>query len=73
MQSVYDLHSHTTASDGSLSPTALVAHVANCGVQVLAVTDHDVTSGLLEAKTAASANNISLVPGIEISVTDVFE
>ena len=69
MQSVYDLHSHTTASDGSLTPTALVQHAAGCGVQVLAVTDHDVTSGLTEAKTAATVNNISLVPGIEISVT----
>ena len=69
MQAVYDLHSHTTASDGSLSPTALVEHAAGCGVQVLAVTDHDVTSGLTEAKTAAEANNINLVPGIEISVT----
>ena len=69
MQSVYDLHSHTTASDGSLSPTALVEHAAGCGVQVLAVTDHDVTSGLTEAKAAAVVNNIGLVPGIEISVT----
>jgi predicted metal-dependent phosphoesterase TrpH len=69
MLAVYDLHSHTTASDGSLSPTALVEHAAACGVQVLAVTDHDVTCGLLEANTAAAANNIKLVPGIEISVT----
>jgi predicted metal-dependent phosphoesterase TrpH len=69
MQSVYDLHSHTTASDGSLSPTALVEHAAQCGVQVLAVTDHDVTAGLEEAQAAAAANNICLVPGIEISVT----
>lgn len=69
MQDVYDLHAHTTASDGSLSPTALVEHAARCGVHVLAVTDHDATAGLEEAQVAAEMNNINLVPGIEISVT----
>ena len=69
MQSVYDLHSHTTASDGSLSPTALVEHAARCGIEVLAVTDHDATAGLAEATLAAQTNNILLIPGIEISVT----
>lgn len=69
MPAVHDLHSHTTASDGSLSPTALVAHAARCGVRVLAVTDHDVTAGLAEAATAANQNNLYIVPGIEISVS----
>ncbi len=69
MQSVHDLHSHTTASDGTLSPSALVEHAAQCGVTVLAVTDHDVTSGLAEAQTAATRHDIDFVPGIEISVT----
>lgn len=69
MPSVYDLHAHTTASDGSLSPTALVDHAASCGVQVLAVTDHDVTSGLSEASMAATVQQMRFVPGIEISVT----
>lgn len=69
MQSVYDLHAHTTASDGSLTPTALVEHAANCGINVLAVTDHDATAGLSEAMSAARQNSISLVPGIELSVT----
>jgi predicted metal-dependent phosphoesterase TrpH len=69
MQSNYDLHSHTTASDGSLSPSALVEHAARCGIHVLAVTDHDATTGLAEAKAAAQLNNVALVPGIEISVT----
>lgn len=65
----YDLHSHTTASDGSLSPQALVEHAKRCGVDVLAVTDHDVTTGLSDAARAASANQLLFVPGIEISVT----
>ena len=65
----YDLHSHTTASDGSLSPTELVAYAQSCGIHVLAVTDHDITNGLDEAANAASEHDIQLVPGIEISVT----
>lgn len=69
MQANYDLHSHTTASDGSLSPTALVEHAARCDIHVLAVTDHDATGGLAEAKAAAELHNVTLVPGIEISVT----
>lgn len=69
MQVIHDLHSHTTASDGSLTPTALVEHAARCGVNVLAVTDHDVTAGLAEAQQAASVQGLRLVPGIEISVT----
>jgi predicted metal-dependent phosphoesterase TrpH len=69
MQSVYDLHAHTTASDGTMTPTALVEHAARCGIHVLAVTDHDVTAGLAEAKAAAATHAIDLVPGIEISVT----
>lgn len=69
MQVHYDLHSHTTASDGSLTPTELVRHAHACGIQVLAVTDHDVTEGLAEAAQAAQALGIQLVPGVEISVS----
>jgi predicted metal-dependent phosphoesterase TrpH len=65
----YDLHSHTTASDGSLTPTELVAHARSCGVDCLAVTDHDNTDGLTEAHQAAAAHGLSLVTGIEISVS----
>jgi 3',5'-nucleoside bisphosphate phosphatase len=65
----YDLHSHSTASDGTLAPSALVALAADAGVQVLALTDHDTTAGLDEAADAAIASGISLVPGVEISVT----
>jgi len=69
MRTNYDLHSHTTASDGSLSPAELVMHAHKCGVGVLAVTDHDVTAGLDEAARAAGELGMDFVPGIEISVT----
>ena len=65
----YDLHSHSTASDGTLPPRALIerAHVA--GVDVLALTDHDSTEGVSEAARAAAELGLTLIPGVEISVT----
>lgn len=62
-----DLHSHTTASDGQYPPHEQVALAAKAGVTVLAVTDHDTVAGLAECAQAASALNVRLVPGIEIS------
>lgn len=62
-----DLHCHTTASDGGLSPTELVARAASLGIEVLAITDHDTTQGLAEAYEAALRHQITLVPGVEIS------
>jgi predicted metal-dependent phosphoesterase TrpH len=63
-----DLHSHTTASDGTLRPGALVAEAARRGVRVLAVTDHDTTDGLAEAIEAAKRYPpLTIVPGIEIN------
>lgn len=64
-----DLHTHSTASDGTLTPTALVERAADCGVEMLALTDHDTTDGLGEARAAAVAQGIQLIPGVEISVT----
>ncbi len=69
MSKVYDLHSHTRASDGEFSPSQLVAHAAAQGVDVLALTDHDTTDGLAEAATEAQARGLTLVPGVEVSVT----
>jgi len=66
---VYDLHTHTVYSDGALAPSELVARAAANGVQVLALTDHDVTDGVPEAQAAAQQAGITLVPGVEISVT----
>lgn len=65
----YDLHSHSIVSDGSLSPEDLVSRAVDQGVNVLALTDHDVTGGLDAAREAAKFHNIRLIPGVEISVT----
>jgi predicted metal-dependent phosphoesterase TrpH len=62
-----DLHSHTTASDGALSPRELVKLAAKHGVRVLAVTDHDSVSGLPEAMEEAARHGIEIVPGLEIN------
>lgn len=64
-----DLHSHSNVSDGLLSPAELVAHATAHGVRVLALTDHDDIDGLAEARLAADAHGITLVNGVEISVT----
>ncbi len=64
----YDLHSHSSASDGSLSPTELVQYAQQHDVDVLALTDHDITSGIAEAKQAADALDLSIIAGVEISV-----
>lgn len=69
MQTVYDLHTHSTASDGTLSPSALVGRARACGVHVLALTDHDTTAGIDEARRAAGSAPLALVAGVEISVT----
>lgn len=65
----YDLHTHSTASDGSLSPTELVSRAAEKGVSHLALTDHDGTEGINEAQRAAEENGIELIPGVEVSVS----
>lgn len=67
--SCYDLHSHSWVSDGTLSPTALVQRAAAGGVDVLALTDHDDTAGCAEAQAAAAECDLTLLPGVEISVT----
>jgi len=66
---LYDLHSHSTASDGTLKPSELVQKASLQGVDVLALTDHDTTAGILEAREAADACNLRLIEGVEISVT----
>jgi hypothetical protein len=64
-----DLHTHSTASDGTLSPASLMQHAAARGVSVVALTDHDTTAGLDEARAAAAQVGIRLITGVEISVT----
>ena len=65
----YDLHCHSTCSDGLLAPAAVVARAASRGVDVLALTDHDEVSGLAEAREAAAVAGIGFVCGAELSVT----
>lgn len=62
-----DLHTHSTASDGTESPRDVVASARAAGLDVLALTDHDTTSGWQEATEAALRGGVSLVRGIEIS------
>jgi len=64
-----DLHCHSTASDGLLAPKDVVARAAANGVGILALTDHDDTSGLAEARAEAQARGLRLVDGVEVSVT----
>jgi predicted metal-dependent phosphoesterase TrpH len=65
----YDLHTHSTASDGAYEPAELVRHAAAAGIEVLALTDHDSTAGLDQADLAADEVGIRLIRGVEISVT----
>lgn len=65
----YDLHTHSTASDGVYTPAELVARAASAGIKVLALTDHDTTAGLAEAEAAARETGIRLISGVEISTT----
>src|SRR5512132_2657481 len=65
---VIDLHAHTTASDGSLTPTELVALARERGLRALGVTDHDTVGGLEEALAAGGDAGVEVVPGIELSV-----
>ena len=65
-----DLHTHTTASDGTLSPSELVRAAADVGIEYLGIADHDTTNGLAEA--LAEAENVSgliVIPGVELSGT----
>jgi len=62
-----DLHTHSSASDGTDTPAALVREAAAAGLDVVALTDHDAMSGWGEAREAADEVGITLVPGLEIS------
>ena len=65
----YDLHCHSTISDGTLTPTELAARAAERGVKVLALTDHDDVDGLNEARAAAALHGMTFINGVEISVS----
>ncbi|MGL5001591.1 MAG: PHP domain-containing protein, partial [Casimicrobium sp.] len=62
-----DLHVHTSASDGAWNATEVVTVAAQRNVDVLAITDHDCTDSLTEARSAAKRLNLQLVSGVELS------
>src|SRR5512134_638147 len=64
-----DLHCHSTVSDGLLEPAALVRHAARQGVGMMALTDHDDVDGLDAARAEAGGLGVTVVPGVEVSVT----
>jgi predicted metal-dependent phosphoesterase TrpH len=65
-----DLHLHTTASDGRLTPRELVAAAAAAGVTVMAVTDHDTVAGCAEVRAEAQRHGIDAVTGIEMTAVE---
>ena len=65
-----DLHLHTTASDGRCSPAELVARVAQAGITVMAVSDHDTVAAVDEVRTIAAPRGIRSITGIEITAVE---
>jgi predicted metal-dependent phosphoesterase TrpH len=64
-----DLHTHSSASDGDLSPEALIQKAAAAGLSAIALTDHDTINGLVNARNEAAIRGICFIPGIEIEIT----
>ena len=62
-----DLHIHSTASDGSLTPTEVVNRANDLGLTAMALTDHDTVAGIDEALEAAKDLDMEVIPGIEVS------
>jgi predicted metal-dependent phosphoesterase TrpH len=62
-----DLHLHSTASDGTISPEGVVAAARQAGLRAIALTDHDTVAGIEEAKAAATGAGLELIPGVELS------
>ena len=62
-----DLHVHSTVSDGTFTPTELVAEAKRCNLSAFALTDHDTIRGFEEAKKASEGSGIEVIPGVEIS------
>ena len=63
-----DLHTHSTASDGSLAPEALVELALGAGLTALALTDHDTLDGVPRARARAAETSLRLIPGVEIEI-----
>ncbi|MDQ0269734.1 PHP domain-containing protein [Cytobacillus purgationiresistens] len=67
LESKFDLHLHTTASDGTLTPTEIVEKAASKGLKVIAITDHDTLDGLEEAITKGQEYDLTVLSGIELT------
>jgi predicted metal-dependent phosphoesterase TrpH len=67
MQKLIDLHTHSTASDGSYSPAEVVRLAKEGGLAAMALTDHDTVDGLPEAVAAGEELGVEVIPGVEIS------
>lgn len=63
----FDLHMHTTASDGVYSPKQLVQKAYDTGLKTIAITDHDTLSGVLEAQEAGASLGVQVIAGVELS------
>jgi predicted metal-dependent phosphoesterase TrpH len=68
MRGKVDFHVHSNASDGSLSPREVVRKAGEEGLDVIAITDHDTTSGISDAVEAAEEFGVMVIPGVEISI-----
>ena len=64
---IVDFHTHSSASDGALSPEQLLKRAVDAGVQHFAITDHDTLAGYLQVRESPSAKRVGLVPGVELS------
>lgn len=64
---IIDMHVHSSASDGTFSPSALLAEAKKAGLAAMALTDHDTMDGVEEAAAAAAELGLELIPGVEIS------
>jgi predicted metal-dependent phosphoesterase TrpH len=62
-----DLHTHSTASDGSYSPADLIRYAKTKGIRALALTDHDCVDGLQEAMAVGKEIGVEVIPGVELS------
>jgi len=65
-----DLHIHTNASDGSLSPAQILKEASQAGLRAISISDHDTTDGLSEAFKVQGQYDLEIVPGVEVSATD---
>ena len=63
-----DLHTHSSASDGTLSPGSLVKFAAESGLSAIGLTDHDTVDGIDDALQAGEDFGVEIIPGVEISV-----